>query len=303
MATFRKALAGIAIVFLIASIGVATGILLKKRQSQDGTLKVKTEETLPYQSLPPVNENIYQASPSSKGRAQTSVFISLQTMTGNMAVVFETADRAAGIAEGQRVLLYDKEGFLLPIVGTVHAFRRGEGTYQDSINIQISLPEVTDVPLDKAAYGEIVIKVYTGANRLPLSALTRDENGKGIVWEARKTYDGQILAHMITAQNVQLFDEYFIFDAPYDGSGLYVLNPDEKLHDGQSIKIQDLQYQAPFVPDADQIAAIRHDGPDLVKPEISTSDAAACPINACGPGSGGSFIEKIRQLAQDRKEP
>lgn len=224
----------IIIAFIIIGAGLATGFYIRFKSPPIQTV---VEESIP----PPQNDNIYEISPPSRGAIIGTLPIDIKPI-GNVSSVSLPATNAAQIQTGQKILFYGSDNVMLEMVGEVTKLIPSGN---DQVIVYFILNGDEELPVSKIAKGEIVISKNSNAPRLPLSALIRNEKGETYVWEAIEGEDKMYIARLTTAVVGDRNYQFFVLDSTPAIGGVYILNPDEKLRDGQKINANTKLYSAP----------------------------------------------------------
>lgn len=242
-------------------------------------------------------------SPPSQGRANITIPVTFQDVFAQQAFVILDINEAKNIKPGQKILLYDKDNQLLPAAGTITSTNIGMGDgMHDSIIVHISLG-AHDAP---PHHGKIVIEAIPQSYRLPLTALSYTDDGRPFLWEAiRDKNDDDIYktkSNFVT--NLRVVDDlFFVMDRPAYTSNLFLLNPEGKITEGQSIEIIQALYRPADQPNADYLLQTTRK-PLNLKNDLNAAPLggadAGCPASACGGADGASaFIETIKALSKN----
>lgn len=173
------------------------------------------------------------------------------TYQGDTATGTLTDDQAAPIQRGQAVILYDKEGFTLPLGGKVERIQPLEGITQ-GYNIHITLPEGTQTQY-LLTEPDIIIQETTASKRLPLTAIQTDEDGISYIWIASpksKDSDKKTTKMGIRRQNIKagLSDTLYFEEAGHiiEAFDFVLLNPDSKIRANREYNIFMTDINAPL---------------------------------------------------------
>lgn len=138
----------------------------------------------------------------------------------------------------QKVILLDKEDYVLPLGGKVTAI--------DGQKVTIKLPEGTETTLlnDRLF---VMTNVFHNVKRIPLSAVTQNEDGTPVVWIATpndKGYDvfQQPVSNDTSAQNEALIQ----VNHRVSIDNLVIINPNDKLSEDYQYTIDIVEFNAPL---------------------------------------------------------
>lgn len=292
---------GIIIAFIIIGAGLAAGFYIRFKLPDVTTVaKLNTP--------PPPNHNTYDISPPSRGAAIEKFSIDI-TPLGNAGFVTLSADEAAAVKTGQKIILYDKNGAMLETLGEITKITE-TGNSQIIVHFNLNGDETLSVADVKK--GDIVISKNPMASRLPLTALIRNEKGQTYIWEAHENEDGTYTAYFKPAPVVQNTYEYFVLDYMPGSSGVYILNPDEKLEDGQKINTNKILYSAPGQTDDQRMEVLMLARQTRLKNERDrriAEEHARLGLESSGEASANScnitddFLKTIKSLSQKTSQP
>jgi len=325
--TPARIITAVIVAILIAAAGMATGYFFKKENISIEMPEIavpKISETISPEKTS-INNTVYDVSPPSRGPA-IEVFSVDITPVDNKAEIQVDSSRTMGkIQPGQYVLLYKADGSLLEILGeTTEVVDTRDG----KTLIRMNLNGDTAVSSDDAIRGDIILSSMKDAQRLPLSTIVNDKDGKPHIWEVLSKDDAQF-ARYKPANILARTYNFVTVEQPDSVSNVYILNPDANLRDGQKISTRKMLYAAPYkteesvVTDAIEYRKPREQGEDPYKGKAKSTcglaggngpgapaagagcgQQAGAQTGACGGGSsacgGGSrdviqdFIQKIR---------
>ncbi len=297
----KRILTGLLIGILIICAGFATGLYLK--QTPDKSAPVAS---MAIASGTP-NDNIYDVSPPNRGVTLITYDIDISPV-GDISFMVLPKEGTDAIAEGQQIMLYDSNRELLDTLGEVTRVVKGTDQLKDSIIVHIKLNGDEEVPPSKVAHGKIITGHNPDAQRLPLSALVKNEKDEPFVWEVTDAKDGTSTVNLRPANVAETTYDYFVI-APGDASGhAYILNPDKALADGQTIRTNKMTYSAPAQTDISRISALMETrarvraeklsaalGDTAVSAGEPTEATAGCP--APPPRDASAFIEQVGKMA------
>lgn len=186
-----------------------------------------------------ISSAMYHFSSSSQGALIRLIEIDITFYPNNWASAYITPEQSSEVRANQQVVLYDKFNNTMPIGGLVKMLRE-QG---DKIELAIGLPNITDANLlsNKAS----IITYDVGASiRFPLESLQFDKNINPFVWTAEKTEKtGIYLAKKIWVDNPVMGTNGFIPGRVVPKKSLVILNPDEKIKEGETYKMAQLPYE------------------------------------------------------------
>ena len=191
------------------------------------------------------NLNTYDISPPSRATTIETHPVDFEKLVGATASATMPTSEAADIRTGQNVLLYDTSGHQIETLGVVTAVTQGAGTMAEKVTVRILLQESEDAKLKSAAHGEIVVRQIPDSARLPDSALIVGEQGEPYVWEAFQNMDGTTTAFLQRINVLSAMQGFFVIEQTSFQSGDFILNPDDKLRDGQTINVRKVLYAGP----------------------------------------------------------
>ncbi len=305
---------GIILAFVIISAGLSLGFFLRFKSplpSPGATENTVAQET---------NNNTYDISPPSRGAAIVTHPVEIHPIGNTSFTTLPTAE-AGAIKTGQKILLYGANGAMLETVGEVTKIvhPKIEGS-PDITVVHFLLNEDEEQPASDVVKGEIVIERNTNIARLPLSALIRSEKGEIYVWEASESEDGTYTAYLKPVKTGITTYTFFGLEPLASSSGVYILNPDEKLRDGQKINVNKTLYAAPAETDEqkmerlmkarqerlhDQREALIQENIHRMKQErITAGDQQSQAINPSANNSCNitdDFLKTVKQLGNKEK--
>lgn len=281
MSNPKRILTGLIIAVLIVGAGLAAGYYF---QSNPAALKKIASVAKPQSQQKKTSEpnhNTYEISPPSRGAAITKFPIEI-TPQNDEATVTAPADAAANVKTGQDVLLYSADGMLLEILGEVKSITPAKN---DSVMISIKLNGAEGHPSDIAVRGDIVTEHISQAERLPLTAIVKDERGEPYLWEVIQNEDGISIAYYKAANILASTYDFYIIQQPDSVSNVFILNPDDKLSDGQKINTRKILFSAQPITDDKKVR-------ELVAARIPSNfvDPYAGRALATGCGGGDSTV-------------
>lgn len=151
------------------------------------------------------------------------------TYQENEALASLPIDSDVTAKQNQNVILYDKNGKILPLGGKVEKI--------DGDTLIISLPEATDTSLLNQKVSVITLETI-GSKRLPLSALQKDDNNKSFVWVATPAPNTN--GHTVEKRAITVDikgDKYFEAGLKVRATDLVILDPDSSLEANKEYKI------------------------------------------------------------------
>lgn len=302
-----RILIGTLVAFLIICAGLGSGFYLYAHKQAAGRQESKTAEK---KTTP--NFNTYDVSPPSRATTLDTKEIIINPV-GNTAFVLLPKAEAENIKTGQKILLYTAENVLLETLGEVSAVTVGTDQLDGFVTVHMTLQSDDKVDATEARHGRIVLKRVPNSARLPLSALVRDDDeNEPYVWTAVNNTDGTINAYRKRAQIIATTYDYFVIQPQGTDSGLYILNPDKDLEDGQTINTRRMLYAAPPEKDDFHIEALMADRrrermarlsaeAAATKGPETSSEPAAAPggSNSCAapPNAAKEFMDKVQKLS------
>lgn len=166
------------------------------------------------------------------------------TFTGNVATGYLPQSDMDQITKNKKVILFDKQGYALPLGGEVRSIRPQEN---DTSKIVILIPKGTQTELlnDKLS---IIKREEIGTKRLPNYVLQRSEDGNFYVWRATQEADNATFKIKKTPIKILLRNEkYFVEAGRQIGSRDYVvINPDNALSEEKSYNFKIVDFNAPL---------------------------------------------------------
>ncbi len=304
----NRLLIGSIITLLIVVSGVCAGYFYnhsRKMAPKASTQTIAVEHR--------INPNLYDVSPPSRGGAileKRSIDIKPHN---NIAITPLPPKDAKGIEPGQKVLLYDANGVLLQILGEITAVT----PVSKFVNIGMVLNNDAQHPSSVVTRGEIITKRTNDAQRLPLTAIVKNDAGEDHVWEVTKDNDGMSQAFYKPANVIARTYDFAVIEQQDSKSNLFILNPDNSLMDGQQVNARPILYSGPEQTDDSKIARLveqrtplsptdPYKGPVVTAPcgfAANTETEQQSDQSACGQQGSSSpdalqdFITKIRQNA------
>lgn len=147
---------------------------------------------------------------------------------------------------GQDVILYDKEGIILPLGGIIESIE----LQNDQYKVTISLPEDTDTSL-LMPFVSILTQVLQVGQRVPHSAVLTDDNGKTYIWvatpsrlEPLNNEDKFKLVRQYVEKGAA-DPNYVDVNAELGFGDLVVMDPDKKIKEDKIYKIFNVVLDAP----------------------------------------------------------
>lgn len=152
-------------------------------------------------------------------------------------------EQAAKIKEKQPVILYDQEGYTLPLGGTVTTIQPEAG----QTKITISLPEKTNTEFLAPQVNVITLETIA-SKRLPLAALQKDNNGEYYVWLAYADENAGVRRVKRLSIKPGLSDSFYFEEDGHviDTYDLIILNPDDKISSDSKYDIFITEMPAPL---------------------------------------------------------
>lgn len=296
---------GASIALLLIATGFGIGTYIKYRNNPEPATLAKPIQFSADDQAPisAPNTNVYTISAPSRGRANFSIPIVFDNLSGTLGIAYLKKTDAAGVSTDKNILLFDADGNVMDGIGKITDIAEGTGMLTDYIGVSYiitNLPEKSPPP----ARGEIVIDSISQAKRLPRSALLQNEDGY-YLWEvvSRQGNHATVSRHKIALAHV-INDDFFIFEQQKHGSNLYILNPNSALEDGQNIAIRETLYSPGYVGnDQDLASAPKRIYPDRALEEKilnETQNRSAACSTSCSPGADqtNAFIERVKSLAK-----
>ncbi|PZQ44625.1 MAG: hypothetical protein DI551_09760 [Micavibrio aeruginosavorus] len=299
--TTRILIGAIATVLIICA-GLGMGIYLNDQQMKRGSAPAASEA-----KKIEANFNTYDVSPASRGLSIQTVDIDIQPR-GNIAFLMMDKADAAEIKTGQKILLYDQGGMLIDTLGEITAVTLGINQFDGKVTIQMKLNGDDKVAVDNVVRGRIVVDRVSDAIRLPLSALAKDKKNEPHVWEAVENSDGTHTAYYKSVIIPVTTYDFFVIKPQKHFGNLFILNPDEKLQEGQKINVNKMLYAGPPQTDDMRIESLMETrararlsemrekaiAAGTLKPEEPGTATAGCPQ---APSETKDFIGKIKELS------
>jgi hypothetical protein len=289
MLTSSRILIGTIVAFVVVVIGFGAGMQVRKDRENPPRLETAAEEI-------PFNNNTYEISPPSNGVLLETYPVNIAP-EGNLAYVRIPAREAVDIKTGQRVFMYDQRGELLDTLGEVLSVSLPD---EDKlVLVQINLKNNPDIASDLIASGKIIIDRQKNVDRLPFSALLRNEKGKTHLWEVEVGTDGVYTAQRVPVEILGANDVLFSMETKHGHSNTFILNPDEKLRDDQKINVRKMYYRPPTQYEDQRIEAVVNQRLN----NIAATSAAPPPpeglISKCAqpPSITQDFINQVKALS------
>lgn len=189
----------------------------------------------------------YIAAPSSYGPFIKTQKIDVVYGDDNATALIEK-DQAQNIKIKQDVILYDTENNVMPLGGIVHHINNEDGKRK----ITIQLPKGTNTKFLANKVG-VITKETIVSQRIPLSALTKNEEGENIVWLASPTENKKV---KLQSKRVEISDQNETFFLPVNNDiGPYVLiinNPDKFIRREKEYALYTTQIIEPVLNPIDQ---------------------------------------------------
>lgn len=209
--------------------------LQKQRQKEQARARSKLKEKDEYQAALP------DFGPLMHMKEITVEYPEDQPDTAVGYINKETAEK---VTNGQDVILYDLEDYVLPLGGKVAAIEEDNDQYK----VTISLPEGTNTEYLSKDLEIIVFKTIT-SKRLPHSAVQTDSNGETYVWVAYA--EG---SYEVASKIKKLPIDIGISDPDYFEEGTHkieaydyiVINPDKTLQSNKTYSFAFVELDAPL---------------------------------------------------------
>lgn len=239
MSKQSRILTGTVIALLVIGAGVAFGYYIYTHKNAASSVpKIAAAEK------PEPNFNTYEISPPSRATTIETREVEINPADDKASVTIPK-QQAGDIKTGQRVLLYGENGVLIDTLGEVTAIKEGVEELAGSIVVEMKLNSDDKVDAGAAKVAKIITKRLPNSARLPLNALVRNEKDEPYVWEAVENADGTTTAYYKRANVAATTYEYFVIVPEIHQSGIFILNPDKKLRDGEKINISRINYTPP----------------------------------------------------------
>lgn len=247
----RKNLLYFLLVFVVVIIGIASGFFLYQKNlhntpsyvGADGQTASDHKAPDIKQSELAINNHFYTASPASTGNFRLFIDSQFDTIKDNIGVITLKDSIATHVKIGDFVRLFDKGGKKLGFIGEVSSVGKGM-MEQNTDKTIVAVSFLTQSPDDLAKINSAKIISYNeqaDVPRLPFSAIARKPSEAAYVWEL-VTSNGPISIKKSLANIILESDEYVVITPEFGGSNIYLLNPDDRLKDGATIKIKDTLY-------------------------------------------------------------
>lgn len=233
MVTSSRILIGTIVAFVVVVIGFGVGMQVRKDRENSPPVEIAAEEI-------PFNNNTYEISLPSNGVLLETYSVNIAP-EGYLAYARIPAGDAADIKTGQKVFMYDQKGELLDTMGEVLGVSLPD---EDKlVLVQINLKNNPDIPPDLIASGKIIIDRQKNVDRLPFSALLRNEKGETFLWEVTEGADGVYTAQRVPVKILGANEVIFSMETMPGHSNIFILNPDEKLRNNQKINVRKNYYR------------------------------------------------------------
>jgi hypothetical protein len=267
---------------LLIAAGLAAGFYLRPYLAQK--MAQTTQATPAAVSSAPQkdSQNVYEISPPSRGPWIKVISVDIKPENDKARVSLSDED-SNNITVGQNVLLYDDAGMLMEILGRVENISKGP----DGFSAEIALNGDDEFPSAPATRGEIVVQKENDAQRLPLSAVVEDRDGKSYVWEVTESEDGTMNARRVDANILDATTQFLVIAQPLGTSNVFILNPDNALRDGQVINARKKLFSGP---------------PLAEDTRIEQAIIARTPLKPGDPYRGPEIIVPCEIEAQKRRE-
>lgn len=302
--TSRHILLGTIVAFGVMVAGFAAGMHFQKRNSASSPLTGISSNEAGGESEQTINNHVYEISPPSLGLMLETYAVAIQP-EGYITRVEIPADGPAAIEPGQKVFLYNQNGEMKNSLGTiVNVIRQGAaGTAIAEIDIRNN----PDVTLEEIAKGKIIIGRHKDAQRLPFSALVRNDKGETFAWEASENIDGTTTVRYKAVKVTGSNDYMFAIETNFQDSNQFILNPDEKLRDGQKISVRKFLYEPPSQHEEARITALvdarlrQIQGEQDIKSAVENNQQVAGGDTSCAqsPDAAQNFIDKIKMISAE----
>ncbi len=202
----------------------------------------------------------YIASPASTGSLIHEKKIAFQSIKNGTGLLTLPESDIGFIKTGDYVLTYDSAGTVLDVIGEVSSLSKPLMEKDaEKFTLGIALSTLDKNLMDKIASGKIFsLEKLANAPRLSPAALIDGPDGTPHVWEILETVNGTTIKQSpanITART----DDYVVITPIFGNSNIYILQPDDRLKDGASIKIEKTMYAPPNVTKADIMAKTIYD--------------------------------------------
>lgn len=301
----------------VTAAGLATGIFIQKtgnlsKQAQIGSLVTTSPETALYP--PPLNKNAYIATAPHRGYAHRTLDIEIPSVQGDVAIANIPLSQAMYVEPGQPVYLYNDNAELLALPAKVAKTSHTDLTPLGSITIEIAFSPLPNLPTEKLVAAQIVIASFEAADRLPLTALQKDDKNQPFVWEAIRHQDGTHRAKRRRLERAIEADwETLVYKNREHVSDIYIVNPDAALSDGQTIVVTEQAFKAPEFLNPSRIASayaakvaqyetMKNDQASLAALATLSTGGSACGTSCGTAGASQDFIARIRAMAQADKD-
>lgn len=310
--TLRGIITLVFVLLIVTAAGLATGIFIQKsgkltKQAQTGAPISFSPETALYP--PPTNTHAYVAISPHRGYAHRTLDIDILSQQGGKLITHIPLSQAMYIEPGQPAFLYNDKAELLAFPAKVEKTSHTDETPSGTITVDIAFSSLPNLPPEKIVAAQIVIASFDTVERLPLTAVQKDDKGQPFIWEAIRHQDGTYRAkHRKLERAIEADWETLVYKSRENVSDIYIVNPDKALMDGQTISVTEQAFKAPDFLNPSRIESahaaklaryemIKNDQ-QAIK-ELSTLNAGS---NACGTSCGNAgasqdFIARIRALA------
>lgn len=260
----------IALMFLgIIAVGFASGLFFYQSskptpepavQSPFESLTQSGKEKSPKQTPIVIDGEPYTASPASRGSLTHEKDIVFQSIKNGLGLITLPETDIGPIKIGDYVLVYDSHSKVLDVIGEVSSLSKPL-MQKDAgkITIGVALSTLDKSLLDNITTGKIFSKDIIGkAPRLPHSAIVNGPDGTPHVWEIHEGANGTTIQQS-PANITSKTDNYVVITPIFGNSNIYILNPDNRLKDGASLKIEKTLYSPPGQTKADMMAKTIYD--------------------------------------------
>lgn len=304
MITSSRIVIGTLAGFLIIVAGLSIGFYF----SRHGLPSLPSSDTAREEP----NFTTYDISPPSRATTIETKEIEVHP-AGNIAFVMMPKKEAGEIKTGQKILLYDANGALLDTLGEVSAIKEGTDMFKDMVTVHMILHSDEQVNAGLAVRGNIVVNRIPDSPRLPLSALVKNDKGESYIWEAVENEDGTTTAYYKRANVASANYDFFVIDQTTPQGGIYILNPDNKLRDGQKINVRKTMYAGPMQTDDSRIEQlIKNRQRDFASRAAMQQALDSAPGGGTGAPSGAAancaippdaakdFMKKVKELGSSK---
>ena len=202
----------------------------------------------------------YLAAPVHSGPLIQVMDITVSYTATNTAQAITTKKHADQIQIKQDVILYDKDGYILPLGGQVNAISPIPND-DNNATITITLPDGTNTDLLSTTQGIITTETLP-VRRLPFTALQYDEQGKSYIWRialetlengtpdtdthTNATHEKTLKRFYLDITTAQKGDSYFTAPYKINTHDLIILNPKNNTRSGKVYKVAAVDMNAPI---------------------------------------------------------